>query len=471
MSYKNFERYIKDTFTSKEEAIDVDGIMAAVDASRNSTSRKPFFVLGLVFIFACSMSIYYLNNEPATSINLVESDSDISDNIIHNSTISHQKESAIDVIENEVEHLSVHNKAVETPSSNFQSKLNFNAIVESKSSNDNALKINDLTEISETKPSAFQHDYQYPTRIIHDNFDETDILNTKETINNVTFAKDQVIAYKSLNTKSIKHTLNSLINTPETQNILSLPNSVECPNFGSNPWMFEVGTILGVSDPIKRFSINPQELNPALTSRADNEKSLEGLDLEFFLSAKRMRWPVFVKSGIAYSRWTERMNLNRDFTEIDTVQGIVSATVSQTGDTLTYIYGDIYIEKDIQIRRRVHYYINRLNIPLSVVYEHEFGQNAIQAELGASFNIRTFSAGSIYSSEDTFTNVNLGNFFNSLTGVSYFSKLHYRRYFNEHVFLGGIAHFHYLPAEFSSQTSFSQKYLNYGVSIYSGYRF
>jgi hypothetical protein len=308
--------------------------------------------------------------------------------------------------------------------------------------------------------------------IIKDKSQETTHSDDKEFSNNVTFAQLDQQNQESAHSLLGKLSIENLNKSTALSAFVGNPQRVECPSFNKNPWIFEIGTIMGVSDPVKRFSINPQEINPALTSRAENEKSLEGLDLEFYLSAKRMRWPVFVKGGFAYSRWTEQMNIDRNYTEIDTVQGIVSATVSQTGDTITYIYGDIFIEKDIQIKRKVHYYINRVNIPISLIFEKEFGgNNAIQAELGASFNIQTFSAGSVYEAENTFTPVNIGGFFNTLTGVSYFTKLHYRKYLNENFFVGALAHFHYLPAEFSNQTSFSQKYHNYGVGLYAGYRF
>lgn len=479
MDYQKFEDHLRNKFHSQEEAVDVSKIMSAVDQARKKTKQRNivFLLLASIFVSSSVLAFYNYNNtnisNHSTEINQPSISSSLND-IQHTETNTESISLNTETIEEP--HVAVMAKrtidvnpsdetveAINLTANNFNTSLTSNSQLKSSVS-------------SSYNTGVLDNSTDYSNRNTPDNFKQTSHLISEVHSNNSTFVDTDIekslVETTGLNTNSIAKLTNTQTNSLTLQFSPDINKSVECPSFNKNPWIVELGTVMGVSNPVKRFSINPEEINPALTSRAENEKSLEGLDLEFFLSAKRKRWPVFLKSGVAYSRWTEQMRQEENYTEIDTVQGIVSATVSQTGDTITYIYGDIFIEKDIQINRKIHYYINRVSIPLSIVYEKEFGKaNAFQAELGASFNIRTFSVGSVYESENTFTPVNVGGFFNTLTGVSYFTKLHYRRYITDKFFLGAQGYFHFLPAEFSNHTSFSQKYNNYGVGIYGGYRF
>jgi hypothetical protein len=199
--------------------------------------------------------------------------------------------------------------------------------------------------------------------------------------------------------------------------VLALPKTVDCPTFGRNPWEFELGALTGLSNPTKALSPKNNQGIPAYPSRAINEKSLEGLDLELFSSAKRARWPVFIKSGINYSRWSERMTIDESYKEVDTVQSIISTTVLQSGDTITYIYGDIYVERDYQINKNIHYFLHRFDIPLSIVYEGYLTENqSLQAEVGTSVNLSILARGRIYNNDLEFSNAFLCSFSHQFAG-------------------------------------------------------
>lgn len=253
----------------------------------------------------------------------------------------------------------------------------------------------------------------------------------------------------------------------------SLPDKVVCPTFGSsNPWMLELGLATGISKPIKSIRAKNTDLSPANTTRVENEKSLEGLDLETFVSAKRTSWPVYFRFGINYSRWAERMSIDDKYTEQDTVIGIISTTVSENGDTITHIYGDVIVERMIEIKQLKHYYFHRFDLPISLVYETNFGDNSLQFELGLQYNLANLAKGLFYVGDYNFESVEGVNQFKKLTGLSYFGKLHYRRYLNQNFFLGTNLYFQYLPGDFSSgNAEFSQRYLNTGAQVYAGYTF
>lgn len=470
MEYNKFEQHLKESFNKQEEAVDVSKIMAGVIASEKKSYKALYITFALLFAITASTSYVLYSNSSLDSNQINQNEISDHNNSSFTSLDINKFESAVKELDENDKNSEVklQDKKIVAISDNLVN------VSKPKDSNSDQEQINQINTSNSQSTSMNEERFvTFENSTFNYNTSQSESIGKidKESVNNITFEP----SYSQNTPLEI-----SFLTTLEAEKLyktnrfksLTFPDLVECPKFNKNPWIYEIGTIMGVSNPVKRFSINPEEINPALTSRAENEKSLEGLDLEFYLSAKRTRWPVFVKSGLAYSRWTEQMNLERKYTEVDTVQGIISATVSQNGDTLTYIYGDIFIEKDIEIKKKVHYYINRVSVPISLVYEKEFGKNnAFQAELGASFNISTFSVGSLYESEDTFTNVNVGEFFKTLTGVSYFSKLHYRRYVTNHAFIGTLGHFHYLPSEFSTQSSFSQKYINYGLSVYAGYRF
>ena len=466
MEYRKFENHLKNTLNSREEAVDVSKIMSAVIASEKKNYKAIFIILGVFSLIGVSSYFFgYSENETISNAielqqnNYTNTESDFKARLGNEIPQENIKK------ENNLIKESIKVNSFLTPSNQENNRNLEDSFIQTEDSN---TPFHNEHFIPETINKIFESAEVLEESVVEISLNE---IIGNELNNNVSFERSSVQRNSLTNHSLLRITNNTLLRTKENYNF-AVPNLVECPKFRKNPWIFEIGTIMGVSNPVKRFSINPNEINPALTSRAENEKSLEGLDLELYLSAKRTRWPVFIKSGVAYSRWTERIDLNRNFTEIDTVQGVISATVSPDGDTLTFIYGDIFIEKDIQINRRVHYYINRVSIPISLVYEGEFNKtNSYLVELGASFNVSTFSAGSIYSNEQTFTNVNAGEFFRTLTGVSYFTKLHYRRYITDKIFIGALGHFHYLPAEFSRSNAFSQKYINYGLNLYAGYRF
>ncbi len=294
-----------------------------------------------------------------------------------------------------------------------------------------------------------------------------DSLLDSERQSDISFENSSTLNQFSLNE------LDASLFVKEHVSTLALPKTVDCPTFGRNPWEFELGALTGLSNPTKALAPKNNQDIPAYPSRAINEKSLEGLDLELFLSAKRARWPVFIKSGINYSRWSERMTIDESYTEVDTVQGIISTTVSQSGDTITYIYGDIYVERDYQINKSIHYFLHRFDIPLSIVYEGFLTDNqSLQAEVGTRINFSTLARGRIYNNDLEFSNASLPNFFRRFSGLSYFTKLHYRYYLSEQQFIGASAYFQHLPADFSTSTNqIEQRYLNYGLGVYYGMRF
>lgn len=482
MEYNDFEKHIRRRFLDQEEHVDVSKIMSRIPVS----DKKRNYVVGIIFFSACVSilifsSFYFLNQNP------LGADIQSNNNLITNTShVLASNSSEAEMI--------ISNTLNETKNnSNFEAISGQEVSSMSEISNNSAIDFHSNIQITSTELSINKGNQNKNGNMGKNTFkvkekaELTPIENNKTKISNLeTNQLTQKIENQYLNlvikTISENETFTSELLTPRKISSLSLlknsaeiellPKTVNCPTFGSNPWITEVGMVLGVSNPKKSLDQRNTEINPAYSSRVINEKSLEGLDLELFLSAKRARWPVFLKSGINYSRWSERMKLDNSYSEIDTVQGVISSTVSQTGDTITYIYGDIYVQKDFEIKKTVHYYLHRFDIPLSIVYEKEFGNNTIQIESGTRINLSTLAQGKIYNRNLEFSNASYAGVFKKFSGISYFGKLHYRYYHTPTRFIGVNAYFQYLPADFASQyNSISQKYSNYGIGVYYGIRF
>lgn len=107
--------------------------------------------------------------------------------------------------------------------------------------------------------------------------------------------------------------------------------------------------------------------------RKNNETSLEGLQAAIYGRVAHRNSGIYFQSGIYLSRQSERMNLEYNYTKLDTVQGIISITKSSTNDTLTVIYGDIVREINVNGQSIAHHIFQTFDIPLAIGYERAIG--------------------------------------------------------------------------------------------------
>jgi len=479
MELNNFEKHLQNSLRNMEEEVDVSSILATLPIKTAKRKRFGFFFIGtFAALMLTASTIYFLNsensntdslssiqiqqrtaNESLASLPSISSDAHTTDDSEIISTELDQNKSIVDRIQNTINYSKNTSKTNISDSdqlinNDFKTSFTISSINGTIDNNSSTVRMNN---------SPFEaHGNGYEV------LDKNRFKFTNYEIGNR--AENQIIEQYTNKLSSID--IKMFDNSSHLYASKLEPNYVNCPKFDSNPWIFEFGTVMGLSKPNKTLTRKTQDIIPAYTSRANNEKSLEGLDLELFLSAKRARWPVFVKSGINYSRWSERIRIEEDYTEIDTIQGIISITTSQSGDTIKYIYGDIYIERDVEIRKDIHYYLNRIDIPFSLVYEKEYGNHAFQIEGGTRVNVSTFARGLIYNNNANFSLASKPDFFRRITGLSYFGKLHYRYYLTKNHFIGAQGYYQYLPADMSSEGNMiSQKYTNFGFGAQYGYRF
>jgi hypothetical protein len=136
---------------------------------------------------------------------------------------------------------------------------------------------------------------------------------------------------------------------------------------------------------------------------------------------------MYFKFGMSYSAFTERMDFSRTYTEMDTTQGIISITESQSGDTLTVIYGDIIINREVMETTRAHYRFSMIDIPFSAGMSYDFNSFGIDVEAGVLFNIRTTNSGRVLASDLSFTDLGSQPLFKTSLGIGYFGAIYLRK--------------------------------------------
>ena len=226
---------------------------------------------------------------------------------------------------------------------------------------------------------------------------------------------------------------------------------------------------VGYFRPFKKLS---PESNPApetYSLRNESEKSLEGLQAALYARLQKPGSNWGVSTGLHYSRITERMNLQYTYLRSDTTQGIISITVSQTGDTITTIYGDIITQTRVTGTTKSHYTLSTFDIPLSLFYEKDFESWSLGAEAGAFFNLALVSKGNILSSVNGFVDVKTAAAFKPSLGVSGFASVYVKKAMGPgNLFLALRGRF--IPSAFNSQGYGTvQKYQFVGAHL--GYEF
>jgi hypothetical protein len=247
---------------------------------------------------------------------------------------------------------------------------------------------------------------------------------------------------------------------------------VECPDFTivKKKILFSIIPELGAYYPIKSLINNRNiEESPTYVPRRDHEASLEGLAGALYLRASSSKYPMFVQSGLSYHRHTESMRLKYDYVVKDTSQGIISITVSQTGDTVTTIWGDIIRDKRIFGEKTVHHRFSLVDIPVGFGYYKNIKSFKVGLDAGAIFNISMKSSGKLFAGDTTFAAIDAlpPNTFKKSIGVQYYAGIFVSRPIARRCEFYLNARMRFIPSPFTNQiATVQQKYRFAG--LYAG---
>lgn len=203
-------------------------------------------------------------------------------------------------------------------------------------------------------------------------------------------------------------------------------DKIVCPSFSNKGRMYlEIIPEIGMIQPFKKLEVNNTESDNVYLLRDKNEKSQIGWSAGLYARLRKQKSPLYLKAGLSYSRLTEKMPLDYSYTRQDTTQGIISVTVSQTGDTITYIYGDIIQQRKISGNKTKHYSLSLIDLPISLGAEKRLGTWSAGIEGGVIINLSMRSSGNILASDTSFVAADQPvNHFRNSIGLSYFGGVH-----------------------------------------------
>lgn len=442
MKYLEFENHTKNEVYNSTAFVDTNALIAGIHSEKNDAGRKKWLFLFIMVIFVISIpfGIHNYNNKSSKIIPFNKKS--------ENKEIQNKKlNSSPSVVSNLAKKEAIEEKPI---TKTKKKALNANTINSNKRQKNNFINTK-----KENKP----------TTQISKNKD------TKPKKENLEYTNKDLNKRKLLNISDINNKNFSLIENFKPRKNLKAKSlwgdPTGCYSFGPKfrlNWL--LGVEAGILKPFKNLSYRGVEPNEVFDVRNAHEKPLEGLQAAIFTKLIREDIPFYAKLGVSYTRITDRLKYKFSYIEHDTIQGIISITKSENGDTLTIITGDIVRNINIERNLRQHYYFHLIDIPFTLGYRFPFKSFSLEAELGAIFNIRTGKTGKILSAPNTIVPVADANLFKNSIGFSYFAGINLITSVSYKGEMFISARFRYIPGNFNiSGNPIKQNYSLAGFHI------
>lgn len=397
MKYRLFEQSIKATLNNAEETVDIAQLWSSIQ--KEEKKKKPlfwWFFTGLLLLATGAAAwVYPTLDKPQLQVNPTFLDKDHIQNKQDNQPIAALVES------NNVHDNPINNTNTNNPPANTQNYTTANFHAQKKSLGVNMEKANSLSKPSDAMQDKTGAESSGP------------VIAQVEQINR----SDENILPIEIPAR--------LLNSAHKEKI---NRDVQCPTFRKNRSMkLSLIPEIGYFKPFKSLTSETAVPSETFELRKADEKSLEGLQAALYARLQRPGSNWGISTGLQYTRLSEQMNLAYSYIRRDTSQGIISVTVSQTGDTITTIYGDIISETRVTGTTKAHYYLSTFDIPLSVFFEKDFNSFAIGGEAGVYFNLALASKGKILNTANDFIDVKSAAAFRSSIGVSGFAGIYVKK--------------------------------------------
>ncbi|MFM2393109.1 MAG: hypothetical protein RLZZ546_1091, partial [Bacteroidota bacterium] len=164
--------------------------------------------------------------------------------------------------------------------------------------------------------------------------------------------------------------------------------------------------------------------------------------------------------------------LSYEYVKKDTVQGIISMTVSQSGDTITVIYGDIVKETLYKgVNNRVHYF-HMFDFPIAVGYDFPFGEWDLGLELGVNFNMGMRPKGEILNTPSSYVSISESGAYKTQIGLSYIAGLNLSKEIGARSKVYLSLRSRIIPTSFTNTNyDIQQKFTNVGLHLGYLWRF
>lgn len=478
MKYGDLENQMRDTLANASASVDTDVLIANLGLPIDpvpSASKKPIWLIGALLGLLLLSGIFawtYLSG--------------LSDKTTHSSTITNSLNEG-------------NNKSSATIIANGENEENLESKYTQKEEVEEE-KISEASTIYQSKTAA-QTNQNRSTNTIAKR--ENQLVATAHTVDNTSSSKSVLInnmnaakhnPQTSINNTSAASTVSPALTTngqikelTETLTRGSIPEVAilersvyevaplnerddipepECPSFSNkSSWKFSLLAEAGYMIPSKE--LNGQ--NSVFDMRSQNEESKEGMQFGLHGILRQKNKPWYIRAGLAYTRIAEQMNEEYMYTELDTTFGIISITQSQSGDTITAIYGDVITETTYSGRSRKHYYLHLWDVPVAFGYEKGITESLyLGGEIGANLNIRTGGSGSIFRDINEYDDFSEVASSNTSVGMSYFGGVHLGYRLSNRLSIRLSARMRYYPKYFDTNNlGVTQRYKLTG--LHAGY--
>ena len=464
MKYNTFERHIHKTLSQHRSTLDHNALLEQLGLPAEQKSKKGFWWLSsMLLVGMIALGGYYFlkiqSDQEKTSNNATALRSDKAQ---EHSVVGHQDPNNALQLSNtnmSADHDEVHESSSPKPQNESQK---FPILLQNQNLTANS--------ISPSAPAK----KQLETNLLPSSSIE---YNKENTANNSSFFDDISKANATTNQRlrdleivaSIENSsLVTLTSTAPTILIEGPRDPIECPTFSNKGKMrFSLIPEVGLAYPSKSLTFDGE---PTTTQalRMQEEQSLEAISAALYAKVGHSKWPFYIKTGLHLSRIAERLPLTYNYTEQDTTQGIISLTVSPTGDTVTAIYGDIITERMIMGNTTRHYYLTQWDIPLALGWERTMGSWTVGVEGGVHINVSNRISGNILQDPNTFRPVMNTDVKRSL-GLGYFGGIHVGYPVGPFGNIYMAARVRHVPTVANPQTATQQSYMLYG--LHAGYEF
>lgn len=438
MDFSEFDKHIKKTMSTERADVDINRLLTDLDLQK--PNRRiiwiPLLLLGLSMVIG--IGLFKLQKNPiqgqVSDLDPISATTSISNRSLNQA----KQESSTNTEKITSTSIDLENQDLNLPAESIPN-LNINTISRPTTNNEQtSYRINadsqaKLNRVVTTSSIKREKTIPATSSFIADNkiTPTEDLVNAKAINQSLKSALPEsgltttVTNASSLRTVRSMNILSSKLKPIENESIFKLKPQ-DCPSFREKQWSIAFVPEVSYDIQMKELSTSSPEFLDLVNERNNNESTLEGYGLG--LSAMMYhKQGFYFKFGFNYSAFTERMDFSKTYTEMDTTQGIISITESQNGDTLTVIYGDIIINREITETTRAHYRFNMLDIPFSGGMSFDFGNIGLDAEAGVLFNIRTSTSGRVLNSDLNFVDLDNNPLFRKSLGIGYFGALYLRK--------------------------------------------
>lgn len=446
MKYQDFENKIASQFYNEETYVDMPSLLNNLGLNKKKERRILWLPIFLVSIGGLLAGYYYyFGSKPSRQVHNEQ-------NIASDYAASTEEKNATSKVETKTSLSAIKDENINIEKNTSLNSTLTASLNRKKLSNKISIPVNkdeESTIAMSVKESTIQKNELFAT----DKQEE----NTNHNLTNELISINPIAS------------LSQSLSKKETLPLFH--KDVECPTFSKKSnFYFELIPEIGVFKPFKKLESLSAEPNAVLNLRNENEKSLEGFQAGLYLKLRNTKTPFSFRTGLEYQQLTEKMSLNYEYTTRDTTIGIISVTVSQTGDTITTIYGPIVSETLHSGKQVAHHQFRTFDIPLVLGYEKSLGSFDIGIEAGVSLNVSLRTNGNLLTTTNSFATLPDNNLYKSSIGLNYLGSIYLAKNFESigrfYVALRGRM----IPSSFNNEAnSIKQNYTYAGLHL--GYVF